>query len=292
MVKPSEFLIEFKRAPLLALFHFIIRSNLFISIGAATSTVETLLYLGYPVHWNLVGMNAAATLFLYNADRLFVLRHLAQSQLPRHRWIVSNKKLLWIIMLIGAGISGLLLFTLSPSSLITLGILTFFTLAYAIPLLGRSLRTIPGIKTALLIITWVGVCMVVPIMENHTPIWDEKILLALLERVFFLFLMAVCFDIRDVVQDEKMSIQTIPVIIGAYATRRWSLLLMLLGAAATSLFPATRYLAPVYGLFGVLMAINMRHHTELFYGIAIDGLLILRCLSLWFSNPFDHFEIP
>lgn len=292
MQKIKGFLNEFSKNPFTAFLHLLTRSNIFISLGAMAASYETMLFLNLVVSINIIIFTGLATLFVYNADRLVLIKYLKSSKITRHEWLVSNKNILWIIT--GIAFLGMLvfLFSLAPSSWLFLGVLGILSLAYAMPIMGKSLRSVPGLKTILLITVWIGVCFILPILEQPERFyWNEKLLISLLERGFFLFIMAICFDIRDAEQDLQTKVLTLPTIFGVNATRKWCLILLLFGTACCSLIPDTRYLSPIYALFAILIALGLKRGKEIFYGIGIDGLLILRALSLWFTLPFNHFNL-
>lgn len=114
-----------------------------------------------------------------------------------------------------------------PSSLwgwvVICGLLTLF---YAVPVVpgGKNLRTVPGLKIAIITIVWTLVTGVFPMVyfENE---FDKTAVLLLLQRLLFLWVLVLPFEIRDL-KNDALSLGTIPQRIGIKNTKILGIVLL------------------------------------------------------------------
>lgn len=111
------------------------------------------------------------------------------------------------------------------------GVLTFF---YAMPFFplklfvdsNQNLRNIGGLKVYIIALSWAGVTVFVPLVDNACPINADAVLVAL-QRFIFVLVLMLPFEIRDMRFDSS-SLATIPQKIGIKKTKIVGSLLLFL----------------------------------------------------------------
>jgi 4-hydroxybenzoate polyprenyltransferase len=204
---------------------FLNNANIIVSIGASFLYAETCFHLN--IDWQIFELVFvfASTFFIYNINRLFALKHFKESDNERHQWIYDYRTLLWILTGFAALASAWSVLKFNTDTRVYLGILALLSLAYSVPVFGRSLRTIPGIKLILIVYVWVVVTVVIPgklhpeVLLKYPRIYH----VVLMERIFYIALLAMAFNIRDIDTDRAEGLQTIPVQLGEKIASRLSL---------------------------------------------------------------------
>lgn len=147
--------------------------------------------------------------------------------------------------------------------------LMVLSVAYSIPIIGgRALRTIPLLKTILIIYVWVVVGTVLPSLlyqkqpENYNSI--------ILEHIFFIAMLAIAFDMRDYEQDLRGKIGTLPTLLGE---RKASYSAFILGPLAVI----------------TAMSINLDYGVSLAVADFSAMLILFRSPSLKSSRAFAYF---
>ena len=104
------------------------------------------------------------------------------------------------------------------------------TLFYVIPIfkiknIEISFRNFPSIKIFSICIAWAGISVFFPLYEAHSII-DLDVYLEFIQRLLFLIVIALPFDIRDVKVDPE-SLKTLPQALGINAAKLVGLVLLL-----------------------------------------------------------------
>lgn len=111
------------------------------------------------------------------------------------------------------------------------GVVTFF---YAMPFFPKSLygdsqqnlRSIGGLKVYIIALSWTGVTVFLPLINNNFFINTDVVLLAL-QRFLFVMVLMLPFEIRDL-QYDSLKLLTIPQKIGVKKTKILGVLMLLL----------------------------------------------------------------
>lgn len=264
-----------------------IYGNIWISFAALGLYWQTqALIFGKLVFDRLALFVFCATVFLYCLHRLGGLnRIVATSSNQRWGFILQYKGYLQAFSYI-MGIASLILYAGLPISLI-LGIAApaILSFAYALPLFpGRQrLRDIPGVKIFVLAITWSWVTVGLPVLAGHA-FGQLAILPMLLERAFFIFSLAMIFDIRDMGLDITQQAITLPVYFGAKKAKWISHIAMIIAMLMASL----NYYLETYSfsvwcvltvtmIFGMLTLVYAKVNLpDYYYSIWTDGIMVLQ----------------
>ncbi|MCD6544919.1 MAG: hypothetical protein J7K34_10480 [Flavobacteriaceae bacterium] len=101
------------------------------------------------------------------------------------------------------------------------------TIFYVIPftLQNKNLRDIAGLKLFLITISWAGVTVLFPIMNNDFLL-TKDVWIIFFQRFLFLFAVTIPFDIRDLKYDTP-EMKTIPQIIGVKKSKLLGSILLL-----------------------------------------------------------------
>jgi 4-hydroxybenzoate polyprenyltransferase len=90
------------------------------------------------------------------------------------------------------------------------------SLAYVTPTgNGKLIRNIPFLKIFLIALTWTWVSILLPhALSNQFELFSVSFILIMAERFLFIFAITIPFDIRDVEQDQRESLDTIVKVVG------------------------------------------------------------------------------
>ncbi len=247
-------------------------TNLFTAICAVGLCTATERLIGAPA--GLVSVLhlfiAGSLLAVYNAPRI-VRKAYAGEQEPD--FLLCSKRF-WFISLFVAGcaMAGFSAFWLSRTEALwcmALGVVTF---SYSLPLLPfrrrKRLRDIGWLKILALSVVWTVVTAVLPMAHWGYSVSQYPIEIA--ARLTFIFALCILFDIRDLTEDKRNNIRTLPTILG----RRHS------------------YLA-VYGALALFVALSFAQY-ERFYvlprleGAVITAVVALPVMQYLKNNPSDR----
>jgi hypothetical protein len=263
-------------------------SNLFISIGAALLIYETYWLLGIKPDMLYPAIGFFSTLFIYNLDRLIVLKSIKGIDSARHKWIVKYSALL-----IGLSVLALLfllvsIFFLPLRIIIFLAHLGIISSAYSVPFFikGLTLRSIKGLKIFLIVYVWAASTVIMPAAAAGLSIFQKDVILFFAERALFIFIITLPFDIRDFRSDKSSNVLTIPGYIGIKATKR----LIIASTFAFILINLFHYPLSNGIFWAKLISITSSawiawkaredHHEYYFTGL-LDGTMILQFLLIW-----------
>lgn len=229
-----------------------INSSLHVATAVCAFVGITALEFSIPVSMDLLGFVFFGTITGYNFVKYApVIR-------TRFKEIYAYLKVIQICSLI------LLIYFSSQLSFYTLvvaggfALLTFF---YAIPFLkNKNFRSINGIKTTIVAIVWAGVTVILPLV-NEEMVLDKQIWLSFLQRIIFVFVLTLPFEIRDLPFDD-LALGTLPQRVGVGRTK-------ILGVVL---------------LFFVIMLEIYKPVGNLKFEISLVFSTILLGLFLWYSK--------
>lgn len=270
-------------------------SNIFIALCAVAQGLVTYQLLDTEPEAHVLGLLFCSTLALYNFSILLVKPEKPErSPFLRVRWIFSHYRLMITVTIIAILSILPLLFFLNAASRILLISLALISVAYSLPIFSIhdkhfGLRNIPGVKLFLIAIVWSLSCVLLPILELESNIEasvtvNDTILL-ITKRFLFIAAITVPFDIRDLFQDKRDELKTIPVILG----EQKALLIcqgLLLGYMVLLFIFTERIDSNFLGLFltiilaGWLIFKSKWEKNEYYYFLYLDGTMIVQFLIL------------
>ncbi len=160
-----------------------------------------------------------ATLFEYNRHRLIAaITQKVTLKSDKYHWISENLKntlRLVLILIVGFIIA---VFTTKAAVLLAFVPLGILTILYSVPGLENrnylfKLREIPYVKIFLIAFVWSASTILLPVIQAGEKIFETQVILLFAERFFFIFAIAIPFDIRDMHADKNAGLKTIPLLI-------------------------------------------------------------------------------
>lgn len=273
-------------------FDFLLFSNLFMALCAVAQAMVTFMLIGSELVYPVLAILFLSTLCIYNFSILLSKpQHPENSSFKRVRWFFAHYKLIMMITLVSAMLLLPLFFLVTAKSKLLLIFLSILSFGYGLPIftVGKQkygLRNIPGLKLLLIGITWTLSVVLLPILEAqnsfHLSISTKNMLLLAGKRFLFITTIAIPFDIRDLFQDRKLGLKTIPVVFGeknAYLLCQFLLAgyLVLLFLFRDHGFDNTFFaLALTVILMGWLIFRSKFEKNEYYYFFYLDGVLILQ----------------
>lgn len=273
-------------------------SNVYIAAAAVALTFQTQLILfGHFQLDALAVLVFFATMFIYASHRLVGLFSVKEF-LEEGRFHVINtyKNHIWIYT--GIALLGLIyaFFQVNFRLQMALVVPGLISVGYVIPFLGRTkekkglrLRDLNWIKIFLIAVVWGYVTVILPILEVRAVEWAD--LLILLERMIFLFMITLPFDIRDLKVDEFNHVKTIPSVYGIPKTMQLVLFsfifLMLLVIVNYVIIPPKPLYFAVYGLSlsfistYIFIRISINKTDDYYFTGLLDGTMWLQFVCVW-----------
>jgi 1,4-dihydroxy-2-naphthoate octaprenyltransferase len=232
-------------------------------IGTATSAL-------YSVH-RIVGLQKTA--HLITTDRFAIIR--------KYQFHIRVYTVFWVLLAVWLAIPFLSLrFILW---FIPGGLIGF---AYVIPFLpgGKRLRDLGWGKILMISWSWAWLTSVIPLCVFTNASMQMTVIHGL-ERLLFIMLIAIPFEIRDLHIDRSLGLITMPEKLGARRTQKMTWLLGGL-TVLLSLIASFHYFNPAYGmaisvaclLMFPLVKWSYKTNDDYFFGGLLDGMMIL---TLW-----------
>ena len=285
----------------LKLVNTIIHTNISLAVAAVLLTVSAQIQLGLKPDWHpYLFLVFVATLIKYNRHRLAILFAPDEAiHSGKHELIRKNRKKFYFAALV-LGI-GFVIATISTKKevLLTFLLLGFLTLFYSGPGFGMKksnfkLREIPYLKIFLITAVWSVSTLLLPVIQDNGEIFSTQVLLLFSERFFFIFAIAIQFDIRDTQADHRAGLKTIPLLIG----QNKAIILSYLSLSAGFLVSVFHYLtqneryilwALSISFISTLTFFKLRYFRNrcLYYYQILDATLLLQgllVLGFYFRN--------
>ena len=266
----------------------LVHANFWVGFGAFAMADATLICLDLPRATAAPIFVFFLTVFTYNFQRLFKSRGVElQSHSARHLWIARHNerlRMLMLIMLFGAVICSAFMNWKSFVFLAPFGLFSIFYSIRVIPGSKRKLgfRDVPFIKIFLIVLTWIGVTVLLPIVDMDLEFWNDETKEIALHRGLFIFAITIPFDIRDVNRDAPNK-RTIAQVLGQAGARWFSILLMLafcLLVWQSGLYSDNvRYALALSGILSAaLLSLSRSDRTERFFTFLVEGTMVLQWL--------------
>ncbi len=235
-----------------------------------------------------------STLVIYNLNMLSGLAELRQlgTNSERHHWCMQHEKLMKFTLAIGLLLSGVSVWFLNPRIWLLMVPLAFVALAYAAPIVRRNaakvrIREIGLWKIFIIAAVWSGITVILPSVEIMG--WDQlgssRSLIMAIERGIFILAITIPFDIRDLENDAKKGVRTLPSVL----TWQWAVVLSIglmgvfISLLAFRLDLDARFmgyaLSSIITSIGLLMANPKR--GDMYCSFWIEGTMLLQVLAVF-----------
>ncbi len=281
---------------------FLLFSNVFMALCAVAQALVTFHLIGSKPQYTVLALLFTSTIGVYNFSILLSKpTEPKKSEYVRIRWFFSHHRLMVTFTIVSILSLVPLFFLISTESrllLIFLGIISF---SYSIPMftLGDKkfgLRHIPGLKQFLITLVWTMGSVLLPILEaknmHLTNISMRDISILLAKRFLFIGALTVPFDIRDLFDDRRLGVRTIPVIWGEKRAYLFCQVLLAGYIVLMFLYRNNGFNHDFWALTltailaGWLIFKSEWEKNEYYYFFYMDGVLILQYLLLLLFNQF------
>jgi 4-hydroxybenzoate polyprenyltransferase len=282
------------------IFDFFLFSNVFIALCAVAQGLVTFYLMGVKPVPRIAWLLFTATLLVYNFGLLSARpANPLQSPSKRMNWFFAHHRLMVTITIVSFLSLAVLFFQLSAQLETLLIVLCVISLTYSLPLftlkgIKSGIRNIPGLKQFLISLIWAVSSVLIPVFEarqlglTHLSFQDAFLLFA--ERFLFYGALTIPFDIRDLDEDIKTGVKTIPVIWGeknAYILCGTLLAAYFLSVLLCSNYGFTcNFWALTFTAFaaGWIIFKWKLKKNEYYYFFCVDGILIVQYLVLTAFN--------
>ena len=160
------------------------------------------------------------------------------------------------------------------------------TLLYTLPFFPnkQNARNWKGVKIYIVGITWVGVTVILPLVEAKIPFSTDVLLMAI-QRFLLIFSMVLVFDIVDVKQDD-IHLQTVPQKIGVEPTKKLGYVLLLLLLISEFFYTNNHHFLPFFfkllvcGTIAVFLFFANENRSRYYASFWLESVPILWWLVL------------
>jgi 4-hydroxybenzoate polyprenyltransferase len=275
---------------------FLLFSNVFMSLCAVAQALVTFHLIDARPNKIILALLFTSTLGIYNF--CILISHPKEPQKSsylRIRWFFAHYRLMVTFTLISVLSLIPLFFLISMPSRLLLIFSGIISICYGLPIftLGGQkfgLRNIPGLKPFLITLVWTLSTVLLPILESKelhlTTVSMQDTTLLIAKRFLFVFALTVPFDIRDLFEDNKLGVKTIPVIIGEKRAYLFCSVLLLAYVVMLFLYHNNGFNADFFALTltaaltGWLIFKSKWEKNEYYYFFYMDGVLILQYVFL------------
>lgn len=224
--------------------------------------------------WNaaLFFFTVGSTLVIYNLNMLVGLDELREmgTHSERHHWCMNHEPLMKGTLVLGLIMAAVCIWFLNNTIWLFMIPLTIVALVYTMPIMKLKTQTIRvreiGLwKIFLIAAVWTGMTVILPAVdiEGLQQLTDIKSWWLATERAIFILAITIPFDIRDLVNDAKKGIRTIPSTIG------WKRSIMLAEV--------------LLAIFIFLVWLRIGTQSQMFIGYAICTIITM--VAVAFANP-------
>lgn len=276
-----------------------------MSLCAVAQALLTFHLIGSKPVLPVLGLLFTSTLGIYNFC-ILITRPAKPQRSPyrRVRWFFAHYRLMVTFTIVSLLSLIPLFFIITTESKILLIFLSILSFGYGLPLftVGEhkfGLRNIPGLKPFLITLVWTMSCVLFPVLEsmhNHLTdisMRDTTILIA--KRFLFIGALTIPFDIRDLFDDRKMGLKTIPVVWGEKNAYLFCQVLLAGYIVLLFLFRQNGFSLDFFALTltmiltGWLIFRSAWEKNEYYYFFYMDGVLILQYVIIVVFNSFKYF---
>lgn len=263
------------------IFDLYIKASLHVALAVTALAYVTVHELGLTHDMLLYGFIFSSTILSYNLTKYISVAASDSIRIsPLLKWI-------GVITALSLLATTVLLFYLPADVIISAAILGGVTVAYAIPVSeGRkNLRNIYGLKIGLIAVVWAGVTVGLPLLNHRIETVTGDALLETLQRILFVAVLILPFDIRDYRSDEP-ALGTLPQIFGVKETKILGFVLLsacLVIEGVHQPFGSLSFL--MFFLVTVVTALMVRRamvvQTKYYASFWVEGIPIGWALSLY-----------
>ncbi len=203
------------------LFNFYIDSSIHVALAACGFVEVSILEFDISMSNELLGFIFFGTITGYNFVKYAEVAKLKHRSLDLHLRTIQVFSFFCFLAFV------YYLFQLPLKTLVVTGGFAALTFFYAIPFLSyKKLRSLVGMKIIIVALVWAGVTLIIPLV-NENEILTNSIWISFFQRVLFVLVLTLPFEIRDLQYDE-LALGTLPQRIGVKSTKIMGAILLLI----------------------------------------------------------------
>lgn len=267
------------------LFELYIKASLHVALAVTALALVTVYELGISADPFLLGFIFSSTVVSYNFTK-YVFVFTAGADRP-----AAILKKVGVVSALAFAAMCLMLFRLPLDVILLAAVFGAVTIAYAVPVSEgrRNLRSVYGIKIAVIALVWAGVTVVLPVL-NHgiesLSVMDVGI--ESLQRLLFVAVLILPFDIRDYRYDDS-ALGTLPQLIGVRESKVLGMVLLISCVVLEGIInPVSSALFIIFGLIAAVTAVMVRRsmmiQSRYFASFWVEGIPIIWAILLILSN--------
>lgn len=276
-----------------------------MSLCAVAQALLTFHLIGSKPVFPVLGLLFTSTLGIYNFCILITRPAKPQrSPYKRVRWFFAHYRLMVTFTIVSLLSLIPLFFIITTESKILLIFLSILSFGYGLPLFTVGdhkfgLRNIPGLKPFLITLVWTMSCVLFPVLEsmhNHlTDITMRDTTILIAKRFLFIGALTIPFDIRDLFDDRKVGLKTIPVVWGEKNAYLFCQVLLAGYIVLMFLFRQNGFSLDFFALTltmfltGWLIFKSAWEKNEYYYFFYMDGVLILQYVMVVIFSSLKYF---
>jgi 4-hydroxybenzoate polyprenyltransferase len=277
--------------------HFILSHSIFIACCAVGLCFQTNILLHMPHNKTLYGFIFFSTLCSYNFYWLLSKFYFSNKKI---NMLFIKKEFSFFLIFIAAAI-GTCYFALQLPWLlpfIALGLI--FTLLYSLPLwpfsFTKKLQHAGFFKTILLSLTWAYVTTLLPVLDVYDVNFTLTlyVLLLFVTRFFFMLLLCIIFDTRDISIDKINGLHSLATDVSKTKLRIILRLVYSLHMLSALLFcfyyaNVTQAIAFIFVgiIFWIVYAQSQKNNSYVFYYFLVDGLMLLSAAGSYLGDLYS-----
>jgi 4-hydroxybenzoate polyprenyltransferase len=265
--------------------HFILSHSIFVACCAVGLCFQTNMLLHVPNNENLYWFIFFSTLCSYNFYWLLSKFYFSNRKFDL---LFIKKQLTFFLIFLGAAIGTSYFAWQLPSLLLYILVGIFFTLLYSLPLwpftFTKKLHHAGFFKTILLSLTWAYVTTFLPVLDANNSQFTPTLSVLLLfgTRFFFMLLLCIIFDTRDISIDKINGLHSLATDVSKKRLQIILVMVFLLHILMAFLFCycyaniAQIIAFIVVGIiFWIVYAQSLKNNSYVFYYFGVDGLMLL-----------------
>ena len=254
--------------------NFYVNSSIHVALAVYSLVRITELYFDLPYNENLDYFIFYATITGYNFIKYAGVAKFYHRSLTKSMRLIQIFSFLSFCLLVyyGSNLSTTVLIYFIPFAVLTL--------VYVVPFLGgfqKNLRRVSYLKIFLVAFVWSGVTTVIPLIVGEYQ-YEVSIILLFVQRMLFILVLILPFEIRDMKLDFK-NLKTLPQKIGIEKTKKVGFVLLLFSLTiefliTTSFAYRNSYLVICFILLIFLMR-STQNQSKFYSSLWVESIPIL-----------------
>lgn len=201
------------------IFNFYINSSIHVALSVCSLVAITGFEFNFQVSCHFFWFCFFGSITGYNFVKYAEVARL------KHRSLGSSLRVIQIFSFFSFIALCYFMFQLPFKTLLVTSGFAFLTFLYSVPfLMNKNLRSLLGVKIIIVAFVWVGVTVLIPVVNEGLALSDD-VWISFVQRFLFIFVLTLPFEIRDLKYDE-VALGTLPQRAGVFNTKIIGVLLL------------------------------------------------------------------